>query len=96
MPWRTPGDPADREAACNLLSIPFPAASTPKISTSLSSRKGWNSPSAFEPPPIQATKALGNRFSFSRICFLASSPITYWKSLTIFGYGWGPAAVPII
>ena len=50
-----------------------------------SSRKGWNKPNALDPPPIHATKTSGSLFSFSKICFFASSPITDWKSLTIFG-----------
>ena len=37
----------------------------------------------------------GSLPSFSSICFFASSPIILWKTLTIIGYGWGPATVPI-
>ena len=67
--------PAERDAACLFVFNPFPAASIPKISTSLSSRKGWNNHRALDPPPIHATRALGKQFSFSKICFFASSPI---------------------
>ena len=49
------------EAAWASVSSPWPAASTPKISTSGSSRKGWNSPMALEPPPMQATSESGSR-----------------------------------
>ena len=40
---------------------------------------------AFEPPPTAATSTSGSRPSFSRICSLASVPITDWKSRTIAG-----------
>ena len=40
-------------------SRPLPPASTPTIWTlSLSSRNGWNSPMAFEPPPTAATSSV--------------------------------------
>ncbi len=43
------------------LSSPWPAASTPSIATSASSRNGWNRPIAFDPPPIAATSRSGRR-----------------------------------
>ena len=48
----------EADAAC-CLSRPWPAASMPSISTVVSSRKGWNSPIAFDPPPIAATSRSG-------------------------------------
>ena len=38
------------------------------IATPSSSRKGWKSPIAFEPPPTHATRRSGRRPSASRIC----------------------------
>ncbi len=71
MPCSTPGRPPDSEAAWpSGTSRPWPAASTPKISTLSSSRKGWNRPIAFEPPPMQATRLSGRRPSASCICAL--------------------------
>ena len=50
-----------------------------------SSRNGWNSPIAFDPPPIAATSRSGRRPSASSICARASLPITHWKSRTSSG-----------
>ena len=41
------------------VSMPSPAASTPKSLTVLSGTKAWNRPMAFEPPPTQATQRVG-------------------------------------
>jgi hypothetical protein len=62
-----------------------PAASTPIILTLGSSRKGWKSPIALEPPPTQATSVSGSRPSACRSCLRTSSPMMFWKSRTIAG-----------
>ncbi len=70
LPCSTPGRPRDRLAACSCVSMPRPAASTPISRTEGSSRNGWNSPIAFDPPPMQATAASGSRPSASCNCAL--------------------------
>src|ERR1044072_5820746 len=61
-----PGTPPLRLAACWPVSMPCPAASMPSIATSGSSRKGRNSPIAFEPPPTAAISRPGRRPSALR------------------------------
>ena len=56
--------------------IAAPAASTPTSRTSVSSRKPWKIPIAFEPPPTHATTASGSRCSTASSCSRASRPIT--------------------
>ncbi len=51
----------------------------------VSSRNSKKSPIALLPPPTHATSSSGRRPSRARICSLASTPITRWKSLTIAG-----------
>ena len=60
-----------RQASCRGLPLRRPA-----FSRSASSRNAWNKPIALEPPPTHATSRSGKRFSASRICARASSPIT--------------------
>lgn len=66
---------------------PSPAASTPISLTDLSSIKGWKVPIAFDPPPTQATTAVGNFPVKSASWDLISDPMTDWKSRTIVGKG---------
>src|SRR5437667_355774 len=48
LPCSTPTRPADSEAPCRPLAIPWPPASTPMIRTPPSPTNGWNSPIAVE------------------------------------------------
>ena len=52
-------------------------------------------PSAFEPPPMQASTASGSRPYCAVVCSAISLLITRWNSRTILGKGCGPATVPI-
>ena len=79
------GPAAGERGGVQAASSPWPAASTPKISIWRSSRNGWNSPMAFEPPPIAATSESGRRPSACSICSRVSRPMTHWKSRTIAG-----------
>ena len=55
-----------------------------------SSRNGWNMPMAFEPPPTQAPRQVGQPAFARPNCARASLPITVWKSRTIIGIGMRP------
>ena len=68
-----------------------PPASTPIRRTPRSSTNASKMPIALLPPPTHATTAVGSRPACSKICALASRPITDWNSRTMSGYGCGPA-----
>ena len=95
-PCSTPAEPPVMVAEWRPVVTPSPPASQPISRTcgSVSSRKAWKMPMAFEPPPTQATTASGRRPTRSRVWARASSPMMRWKSRTIAGKGCGPATVP--